>query len=186
VAALYAEGAVDTAREHLEQSHHAYYEDLQDDLAEHGAAPFADEAKAFAEAVKNGADAGTVAAAAEAVLAAIAAAHASEAAAEEMKAAEALVRIAYEDFNGGVDAGEILAPQEYRDAWGFVDVARARLERLAESPDAEVAKAGQGGLTALEPVAALFAGGLTAERAGDDPSLIAGAAARIEIAGLRL
>lgn len=185
VAGLYAEGAEDTARDHLEQSHHAYYEDLEATLKQRGLPDFEAAVEAFADAVRDGAPAETVAAAAQDVFAGIAAAHAGAAPADEMKAAETLVRIAYDDFSAGVSDGAVEAPQEYRDSWGFVEVARGRIAALAASGDATVAGAGAAALEALTPVADLFPG-LTADSAPGDPSILAGAAARIEIAGLRL
>jgi len=185
VAALYAEGATARAQEHLELSHHAYYEDLEHELEDHGAVQFEAEAEAFAEAVATGADAATVAGAADAVLAAIVAARRPANAKGRMQAAERLVRLAADDFAGGVDGGKVAEPQEYRDAWGFAEAARRMMAELAQSPDAAVAEAGKGGLAALEPVAALFPA-LTAETVPGEPSVLAGAAARIEIAGLSL
>jgi hypothetical protein len=185
VAALYAEGAEDTARDHLEASHHAYYEDLEDRLTARNLPGFKDAAEAFAVAIRSGATPETVATAADAVFAGLAAAHNGATPADEMKAAETLVRIAFDDFSAGVADGVVDAPQEYRDAWGFVEVARGSMAILAASDDTTVAGAGTAALAALTPAAALFPG-LNAQTVPNDASILAGAAARIEIAGLRL
>ncbi len=191
VAALYAEGLTDDALSHLEQSHHASFEDIEHALEEYamdeaGAHAFEDLAEAFADAVKGGADAAVVADAAAAVLATAAEARSQMTAKDEFEAIEALLNIAHDDYEAGVAEGVVDAPQEYRDAWGFTEVARARLTALAASSDATVAGAGAAGLKALEPAAALFPGIGATEVPGADPSVLAGAAARIEIAGLRL
>lgn len=185
VAALYAEGDVAAAQEHLEQSHHAYYEDIEDDLNEHGAAQFEAEAEAFAAAVREGRDAAEVSALADAVLAAITAAQAGAEPADAMKAVETLVRIAAADYEASLTDGEVTAPQEYRDAWGFAEVAKRRLQALAASSDATVAGAAEAGLAALEPAAEQLPG-VSATKVPGDVSVLLGAAARIELASYRL
>lgn len=185
VSALYAEGAVAAAQEHLEQSHHAYYEDIADDLEERGAVPFEAEAEAFAEAVKEGRDAAEVAGLAQAVLAAITAAQTGAKPADAMKAAEMLMRTAAADYEAALTDGEVTTPQEYRDAWGFAEVAKRHLQALAASPDATVAGAAEAGLTALEPVAEQMPG-VSATKVPGDASVLLGAAARIELAAYRL
>lgn len=186
VSTLYAEDQADTAREHLEQSHHASYEDIEHEVEEYGATPFEEEAEAFADAVREGASKDAVKGAAETVLAAIAAAQSGIDPHEQVEAVEALMKTAYDDYEAGVAEGVVDAPQEYRDAWGFVAVATARLDSLAASGDADVAKAGAAARAALDPAAPLFPSITAAEVPGADASILAGAAARIEIAGMRL
>jgi hypothetical protein len=187
VGALHAEGEAEEAAEQLEYSHHGDYEDLEHGLEEAGIAPFEDEAGAFADAVENGAGAEAVAAALAVVLERTGAAFAGGSAAEQMHAIEVLVRTAAQDYEGGVaEDGEVLSDHEYRDAWGFVETARAELTRLAGDADAAVAGAAERALAALEPVGALFDGLSPARIEGADPSVIYGAAARIEIARLGL
>lgn len=186
VSSLYASGHTKAAQEHLEYSHHASYEDLEHELEEYGAQDFEDEVESFADAVQSGASPDAVTAAAEAVLAGIAAAHSTAEAHDEIEAAEALVRMAYDDYEAGVADGVVDAEQEYRDAWGFVEAAKANLTTLAASSDAKVAGAAKAALAAIDSTTSLFPG-LDATRVeGADASLLAGAAARIEIAGMRL
>jgi len=185
VAELYAAGEVAEAQMQLEGSHHAHYEDIAARLAAIGATGFDGLAGAFAEAVGTGAEAAVVAARHAEMQAAIEQAYARGSAGEMMQMAERLVRTAYADFYGGTYEGEVVSAHEYRDAWGFATVAHERMAALAEVEDPTVADAGQRGVAALAPVWALFPG-LMATEVPDDPSLLAGAAARIEIAGLRL
>ncbi len=187
VAQLYTEGETDLAREHLEASHHAWYDEIEPGLAAHGASGFSTEAGAFSDAVMSGAPAPEVAQALERVLNAIAAARAAAAPTpfERVLSMRDLVRLAAADFDSGVAAGVVVLAQEYRDAWGFVETARLRAEALAASDDADLAKAGQAVLVRLDATRSLFPE-LTATRSDGDPSLLHGAAAWIEIIALGL
>jgi|GEM_PF-763122 hypothetical protein len=187
VAALYAQGEVTLAQEHLADSHHAYYEDLAHGIEEYGGAAFEAETLAFAEAVNSAAAPEVVAAAAEAVLAAIAAADAASGASDYERglSIKDLLTVARADYDGGVYEGKVDAAQEYRDAWGFVETARARANALAASTNEASAKAGTAILEQIEALAPLFPS-LTATEAGGDPELLPSAAAWTEIIALRI
>lgn len=185
VADLYAAGETQEAQDQLAGSHHAHYEDIAERLDLLGVAGFAAAAEAFAAAVDAGEDAAAVAARHAALTAAMQPAYAAATAPEMMQAVLALMNTAHMDFLAGVYEGEVFSPHEYRDAWGFATVAGERLAALAASPDAAVAAAGARAVAAMDPVAALFPG-LMATHAPDDASVLASAAARIEIAALRL
>ncbi len=185
VAGLYAEGAVAAAQEHLAASHHAFYEDLVAGLATIGAAPFGDEAEAFAAAVNAGADREDVVAKGDAVYAAINAARNHASAKDRMVAAEALLKVAAGDIEAGVEGGEVTLPQEYRDAWGFSEVAGLWLADLAGANAPEAAAAAASALKGMSDVRAQFAG-LTATAAPGDPGAMVAAAARVELAAYRL
>lgn len=187
VAALYAAGEVTEAQEHLEGSHHADYEDIEHDLEAHGATDFEDEAEAFADAVMEGAAPDVVAARAADVLAAIdAARNAAEVSARNrLMSIRDLMMIAAADFEAGVEDGKVSEPHEYRDAWGFAAVARARATALAASAEADLAKAGHDVLEQLDKTTALLPGAL-AEAVDGDASILHGAAGWIEIIALRL
>ena len=185
VAALVAAGDLAEAQGHLETSHHAFYEDIKEPLATFGGDPFEDTFDAFAGAVQAGSDPADIAAGAEALFAEIAKTVAKARPADVMAATVALVRVSAADFTGGVENGQVIEIQEYRDAWGFADVARRWLAKLADSADTTTASAAAAGLKAIEPAFALFPD-LSATNAPGDPSVLHGAAARIEIAALRL
>lgn len=187
VAALYAAGDVEEAQEHLEGSHHGDYEDLEDALDEHGAAPFEDTAEAFADAVMHGAGPDIVASRTQDVMAAIDAARKAARASdrERVMSIHELVTISAADFEGGVEDGKVSEPHEYRDAWGFAAVARARAEALAASTDVDLAQAGRDVLAQLDKTNALLPGPL-AEAVDGDVSILHGAAGWIEIIALRL
>jgi len=187
VAELYAQGEVTLAQEHLAGSHHAYYQDLAHEIEEHGGADFLAQTQAFAEAINTAAAPEVVAAAAEAVIAAIKAADAASEATDYDRAMSIkdLLAVAGADYEGGVYEGKVEAPQEYRDAWGFVETARTRATALAASADEASAKAGSAILEQIASVAPLFPT-LTATEAGGDPELLPSAAAWTEIIALRI
>lgn len=186
VAALYAQGETDLAREHLEASHHAYYEDIAPRLAEHGAPGFEAQTEAFARAVTQAGDPSAVAQAAAAIFQAIEVARSAAAPSVRTRvlSIHELLAIAAANFGGGVEAGIVTEALEYRDAWGFVETARALAEALAGSADTGQAEAGREILKQLDAVAPLFPA-LTATQAPGDPGLLAAAAAWIEIIALR-
>jgi hypothetical protein len=187
IGAMVAQGAAEAAAEQLESSHHAHYDDLEGAFDARGITPFEDAVTAFAAAVMARADAAEVATRLDAVLAPIAAIRATGTPAQRAHADEVLVRTAASEFEGGVDTdGTMLSDHEYRDGWGFLESARADLTALSESTDPAVTDAATRALAALEPVSTQF-GSLMAESVpGADVSVILGAAARIEIARLRL
>lgn len=186
-AALYGMGEVALAQEHLEASHHAYYEDIAPHVAAHGAPDFEAAAARFAEAVMAGAAPDVVASTEAQVLAAIATAYAAAMASphDQLLSMKDLVAVAAADYEGGVEAGKVSFAQEYRDAWGFVEVARARAEAMAASPEAAQSKAGRAVLEQLDGLGALFPA-LVVDAAGGDPTLLPAAAAWIEIIALRV
>lgn len=187
VNALYQRGEHATALEQLEGSHHAYYEDLAEGIAQYGATPFDAQTRAFAEAIADEASAETVAARLSVLLVALDAARvaANPTTRERVQAMKTLLDIAAADYAGGVEAGAVVLDHEYRDAWGFVETVRARAQALAADPDADVAAAGVAVLAQLDPLAPLFPD-LTATATSGDPAMIAVAAAWVEIIALRL
>lgn len=186
VAALYLGGEGALARAHLEDSHHAFYEDIEPALAETGAAGFAVEAEAFVAAVRG--DAG-VSAVEETYAALMAALGRTRAAVNpsgyaQLMSVHDLIRLAAAEYDGGVSAGAVDVAIEYRDSWGFYATAKARAEELAAGGDVLLAKAGVDVLAQLDGVEALYPD-LAAETAATDPSQLAAAAGWSEIIALR-
>lgn len=186
VAELYTLGETREARDQLLGSHHAHYDDIAAGLENFDAPDFEAEAQAFAQAVEDGADATVVATRHAALRHALSQVYDGASAAELIQMAEALVRAAYGDYEAGVYEGEVISAHEYRDAWGFAKVAEERVQGLAASDDAQVAEVGARGLSAMADVWSLFPSLTASTVDGADSSILAGAAARLEIAGLRL
>lgn len=185
--ALYVVGARAEAAEHLETSHHAFYDDIADDIAAHGARPFGDNAHALTEAIAEGVSDEVVTQLATELFAAIAeaanAAHPSPR--ERIMAMHALMEVAAADYEGGVENGKVIDPHEYRDSWGFVETVRAHALTLAASEDSTVGQAGRDVLEQLNMLAPLFPS-VKAIATGGDPADISAASAWIEIIALRL
>lgn len=184
IAQLYLTGERDLARAHMEESHHAIYEDIAPRLAEHGAAPFAAQADAFNAAVASGAPDAEVRTAFDALMAAIGEARAAAALplSEQLVSIKDLLTLAHAEFEGGVDAGRVEVPIEYRDSWGFYETARTRTKALAADPETS-----QAGARLLEKMAGLetLYPGLDADSVSGDPSPLAAAAGWAEIIALR-
>lgn len=186
-AAQYAGGDRAGALEQLETSHHALYADLAPHLAEIGAPGFADAVRAFHDAIARGAPEAEVSARLDTLLAAIDAARAAADATpvDRVMVIRNLLNDAAADFAGGVENGEILSAHEYRDAWGFFHVAKARAQALADSTDPALSQAGHDVLAQIDRAAPLFPT-LDPATAPGDPASLSVAAAWIEIIGLRL
>ncbi|MCI2400281.1 hypothetical protein [Aliiroseovarius subalbicans] len=186
-ATLFLEGNQDAAREHLEMSHHAFYEDIEEALTHYDAPGFSIEADAFLHAIANDAPDADVTATLDALLAALTrtATAAQAPAREQVLAIRNLVALAAAEYEGGVDEGRVEVAIEYRDSWGFLETARHRAQLLADGADANLVKAGRDALEQMDGLEVLYPG-LTADTASSDPSSLAGAAAWIEIIALRL
>lgn len=181
---LYRSGERDLARAHLEESHHAIYEDIAPRLAEFGAPAFEAAAARFSDAVTSDASDDAVSEAFGGLMKAIADARraADLSPHEQLISIKDLLTLAHAEYEGGAEAGTVDIPIEYRDAWGFYETARLRAVALAAEPD--TARAGQALLERLEGLGALFPS-LTATQVSDDPSGLAAAAGWAEIIALR-
>jgi len=184
--ALYAQGEAKAAMAHLVRPADGIYQGLQPLLTEFNAPGFADELTALADAVEAGAPADDVETRLKAAIAAIAASTTPESAHELALTVAMLVRIAGQDFAKGVADGKVTDAHEYQDAWGYVQSAK---RMVAAAPDWVREEYG----SELETING-YLDGLDAawpDLTGDsgtqmDASVIAGAAARIEIVSLRM
>jgi hypothetical protein len=185
IAALYLGGNRALAREHMELSHHAFYEDIEPALAEYGAPGFAAENTAFITAILADADA-DVAAAFDALLAALgrSAAATPAKARDRLMSLRDLMALAAAEYEGGVTDGQVELDMEYRDSWGFYETARKRAEALVANTDPSLSKAGSEVLEQLAGLDTLYPS-LTSQTGAADPSPLAAAAAWIEIIALR-
>ncbi|MGX9351039.1 hypothetical protein ACS3QZ_07550 [Shimia sp. W99] len=184
---LYLDGETDAARAHMEESHHAFYDDIEDALQAYGAPGFKSEDAAFVAAVRDGADADTVRKAFDTLHEAISlnAAAADASLRDQILSLKDLVALAAAEYEGGVAGdGAIDIAIEYRDSWGFYDVARARAQAMVDAGTPDAVKAGQDVLDQLDGAEALYPGLLT-DKASTDPSQLTVATGWIEIIALR-
>ena len=188
-AQLYLDGDHDLARAHLEESHHAFYEDIEGELEELGVAGFEAEADAFLNAIRHDMADAMVKARLDDVLAETARVGAAAGASgyERLKAVFTLMQLAAAEYEGGVSEGKVELPIEYRDSWGFYEVAKRRAEAMAGGDDAALAAAGRDVLDRMAGLDALYPAleaGEGAEAAADGGALSV-AAGWIEIIALR-
>jgi hypothetical protein len=184
--ALYAMGEAEQAKTHMKHPEDELYGDLKPEFEEKGLPGFAAELTALAEAVNSGAAEADVQAKFDAVIAAIDAHAKPSSAHERAEAVTKLVRKAGEEYDEGVKDGAVIEAHEYQDAYGFVEAAK----RLAASAsDAEKAEYGTqfeeiaGYLNGLDKAWPDISGKSGVET---DASLLAGAAARIELVALQM
>ena len=176
------------AATHMKHPADEIYSELAEHLEEYDHPGFSNELSALADAVEGGAPVADAEAAFEAVLAKLGEARAAAKASrhDRVEALEHLVKIAAEEYEAGIRDGAVVEIHEYQDAWGFVQAARAEATEMAASGDADERAAAEAVLAALESANAAFAGIVPEGGVSGDASMLYGAAARIEIAGLKL
>lgn len=186
-ARLYLDGHREGAAAHLDESHHAFYEDIETYIAEYSAPGFAPEAEAFTAAIMQDQGDETVRATYDALMARVAtnAAAAKASAYDQAISVHDLIELAAAEYEGGVDAGEVVMAIEYRDSWGFFETARVRAEAFTQSGDDALATAGKDILEHLAAVDALYPS-LTSETASPDAADLVVAAGWSEMIALRL
>ncbi|MCB2130733.1 MAG: hypothetical protein KDE03_17130 [Rhodobacteraceae bacterium] len=124
----------------------------------------------------------------QAVFASIAEAreHSGATEAAEAQAIVALLRDAADDYAAGVTDGSIVDPDEYRDAWGYVQVARSLSAHMAGEDDPLEKAFGQKVADAIDAAGEALPGAMPGDAPLGDASLLAAAAATAELAAYRL
>jgi hypothetical protein len=96
-----------------------------------------------------------------------------------------LTRIAAAEYDVAIaDDGSVGNLHEYQDSWGFLRTVEAEAERLATSDDAAVAEAGTRILEQVRVTDAAFGDLAGASIPSADPSILFGAAARMDLAAM--
>jgi len=185
--ALYEAGEGHMAGTHMKHPGDEIYRDLEPGLKERGAEGFDSELAELAAAVEGGASVDDAKAALAEVLHEVEEAreHTGGGAAARLRSIALITREAAHEYEEAVEGGKIAELHEYQDAWGFLEAARAMADELAESDDSEVVEAVAKIRAQLDEVAPAFTGvAPAADFTPADPSLIYGAAARMELAAL--
>ena len=185
--ALYQEGQVEMAETHMKHPRDELYAGLVPAIRARGANPFDAALTELAEAVESDAGNERVETAWQAVDDAIdTIASSTDASVRQRLVAVAnMVRTAADEYAIGVVDGEIDNAHEYQDAWGFVQIAQARLDALSPASEAE-RKIGAEAAEALEGIDRLWPGLAPEDPIEGQASTLYGAAARIELAALSL
>lgn len=184
---LYQEGHVEMAETHMKHPRDELYAGLVPAIRARGASPFDNALTELAEAVESDVGNERVKRAWQKVDEAIKTVASSTDASvrQQLVAVANIVRTAADEYAIGVIDGEIDNAHEYQDAWGFVQVARARLDALSPSSEAEqriTAEAAE----ALEGIDSLWPDLAPEGPIEGQASTLYGAAARIELAALSL
>lgn len=185
---LYREGDVEASATHMKHPESELYADLLPALEARSAEGFATELSALAAAVEDGSPVDEVNAAYDQLLAGIERAEGavSDPAADVVgRMIFSLVSVAAAEYDIAVGDGGVLEnAHEYQDALGFVKVARDKVEGLAQRGANEQSVAAI--REQLDLIAPAWPSLNPPDQLGTEPSLIYGAAGRIEIATLSL
>jgi hypothetical protein len=180
-AALARGGEADQARKHVTHAGDEAFADLKGHFDIMKVPGFAAELDAAARAIESGS--GDIDAAMDKLLAAIAAARGGPmTAAEAVQAAVLVLHNAADEFASSIAGGHVRDAHEYQDAWGFLQSAKRLIAALSDDEREEhMGPLGDvdAALAMLDGVFADFTGKSTKV---EDPSIVAGAVARIELA----
>jgi hypothetical protein len=183
---LYEAGDLEAARTHVGHPIEEKYDAVAERLEDLGLGRLRDEISALAEAAEAGADYAEVEALFEIVRATHEEARANFTPAQQVAGLVALTRTAGDEYTVAVAGGEISNLHEYQDSWGFLRVVETEAQQMAESGDLAIAGVGEG---LLDHVAKTLAAYGNIQGEGDfemDPSILYGAAARMDIVALEL
>ena len=184
---LYKLGAVDLAKTHVKHPEDELYADLLPVFEKRGLKGFSAELSAMAKAIEDGLASEAVSAALDAAIIAIDANGASlRTAKTTADAVHKLARVAAMEYKIGVVDGVIKDAHEFQDAWGFIQTAKRLIDTVPETEktaNSEAFAAISAQLSGLDPAWSDLTGSSGTKI---EPNVLAGAAARIEIAALSI
>lgn len=184
---LYGAGEVAMARTHMKHPRDELYAGLVPAIEARGASAFDQPLSGLARAVESDAGDDAVHQAWSALDQSIREVEAAIDAtvAQHLLAIAGITRTAAEEYAIGVIDGRLDNAHEYQDAWGFVQIAKLRLEGLSGADDDET-RAIERAATALADLGGLWPGLAPDGMVDGDASRLHGAAARIELAARSL
>ena len=184
--ALYEAGDLEAAKTHMGHPIEEKYAAVAAPLEAMGKGVLRDRIEAIAEAAEAEAPLAEVRANYDAVRATMEEVRSGMSPADQVLGLAALTRVAGEEYSVAVAGGEVSNLHEYQDSWGFLRVVETEARQMAESGDAAVAEAGREILGHLEATDAAF-GDIQGQGSFEmKPSILMGAAARIELTGAGL
>jgi hypothetical protein len=190
---LYRQGERAAAEPHMAHPTKELYQPLEPALAARGAPAFEEQLEELEHLVEQGASVDRVEAAYRKTLDGVSAAEA--AVSEKTQADPAqhfqvivnIVRTAADEYAAALDDnGKVANAVEYQDARGFVRTAQGMLDAIAQEQQAAAAEAVAASKEQLDGVSGLWPSLVPPPQVEGDPSQLYGAAARIEIAALRV
>jgi len=188
--ALYDAGDLEAAKTHMGHPIEEKYDAVAAPLEAMGMASLRDDLLALSGAAEDGAAAADVRALFDKVIAGVEAARAEaagDAPRTQVLALAALMRVAGDEYTIATEGGKVSNLHEYQDSWGFLQTIRTEGAQMAESGDAAVAAAGARIVEVVDDALDRVFGDIQgADIPEMKPSVIYGAAARIDLAGYGL
>lgn len=179
---LYRDGAQEAAATHMKHPKDELYMKLLPGVEARGAEGFADELSALTNTVESGQPVADADTAYQDVLTAITNAEAAAGEADTAVLGQVilqLVKTAAEEYDIAVEDGQLINAHEYQDAMGFVKVASDLNQQLRENgANDELVQLIDEQLTVVQPAWPAL---IPPQQLDTDPSLLYGAAARIEL-----
>jgi hypothetical protein len=185
---LYSKGMVDEAVGLSGHPEAEMMDEVRAGLAQHGATDFTPQLEELGTLMAEAAPQMSVNTAMSNLTAAIdAAAQAAHAPDRtQFQAITELVRAAAVEYQGSIEDGQIVDPLAYHESFGFIQVARDEVERLANGSDEGATIAARKILTSLDKTGAAFGDIMQNPPFVGDPSILYGVAAETELASLRV
>ena len=184
--ALYEAGDLAAAKTHMGHPIEEKYGAVADPLAERGLDRLREQISAIAAATEAEAPEAEITAAFDAARATIEEAREGLSNKDLILGLAQLVRVAGEEYAVAVEGGSISNLHEYQDSWGFLRVVEDELRQIAETGDGAVRHVAEEALEYLAETDAAFGDIQGQGEMTLDPSLLFGAAARIELEALEL
>ena len=184
--ALYEAGDLAAAKTHMGHPIEEKYGAVADPLAERGLDRLREQISGIAAATEAEAPAAEITAAFDAARATIEEAREGLSNKDLILGLAQLVRVAGEEYAVAVEGGSISNLHEYQDSWGFLRVVEGELRQIAETDDGAVRHVAEEALEYLAETDAAFGDIQGQGEMTLDPSLLFGAAARIELEALEL
>lgn len=181
---LYESGDLAAAKTHMGHAIEEKYDALAGPLGERGYGRLEDELATLAKAAEAESPLKDIRPVYNAVLKTIEDVRNELPAKAQLMAFAMLTRIAADEYAATVEGGKVSNLHEYQDSWGLLRVVEAEAGELAKSDNAEVAQAAA---EVLEHLAATDASFGDIQGKGDfmmDPSILHGAAARMELTAI--
>lgn len=184
--ALYRQGDLEAAKTHMGHPIEEKYDAVADGVAEAGFADLKDRISGLADAAEAEVDFSEIEQRFAEVRATLEAVRGDFSPAQQVAGLIDLTRTAGAEYAAAIEDGRISNLHEYQDSWGFLQVVETEARQMAESDDAKVAEVGRKMLEQVDVTRAAYG-----DLQGDgtfklDPSILYGAAARMEIAGADL
>lgn len=183
---LYEAGDLEAAKTHMGHPIEEKYDAVAAPLEERGYGRLREELSALAEAAESEASLDEIRGHYDTVVTTINDVRDDLPAAVRLMSFAMLTRIAADEYAVAVEGGEVSNLHEYQDSWGFLRVVETEAGELAESDDQAVADAAASVVEQVETTAAAYG---DIQGSGDfkmDPSILYGAASRMELAAMGL